>query len=73
MTLIQPESPQVWIDLGATYVNFGSWDKALAAYTDALELGPDCIDAHLGTARVLIKMQPTAAARGHVEQALGEC
>lgn len=52
-TMIRPEAPEAYINLGVAYSNKGEPEKAIEAYRKALELQPGQKDAMLNLASVL--------------------
>ena len=52
---LTPDSVQAWLDLGEGYINQQNWDKAMAAYKQALAIDPDNVDAQLPVASIWLR------------------
>ncbi|MFI5460512.1 MAG: tetratricopeptide repeat protein [Isosphaerales bacterium] len=67
---LQPDSPEVLCNLGATLVDQGDLDTAIGHFRDALRLRPDFVEAHNNLGNVLRLMGGKAAALEHFREAV---
>ncbi len=61
------------LHLAEQYLNELDYEKAIAAYEDAINIDPKCIDAYIGIADIYVAMSDEAESNSDYENAIKNC